>query len=60
MNGELEGLGPSRQTEQEQRLFLSTIVWQFQELVQAALNAHYSNHSSLEERKELRLITYVV
>jgi len=57
---ELEGLGPSRQTEQEQRLFLSTIARQFQELVQAALNAQYSNHSAFEEKEELRLITYVV
>lgn len=30
---ELEGLGPSRQTEQEQRLFLSTMPRQFQEWV---------------------------
>jgi Dynamin central region/Dynamin family len=59
-NRELQGLGPSRQTEQEQRLFLSTMARMFQELVQAARNAHYSNHSEFEEKKELRLITYVV
>jgi hypothetical protein len=55
---ELEGLGPSRQTEQEQRLFLSTMARQFQELVQVALNAHYSNYTAFEEKEELRLIIY--
>jgi len=56
---ELEGLGPARQTEQEQRLFLSTMAGQFQKLVHAALNAHYSSNDSFEESEELRLITYV-
>jgi dynamin family protein len=57
---ELEGLGPARQTDQEQRLFLSTLTNQFQDLVGAALNAHYHNHEAFEVQKELRLITYVV
>jgi dynamin family protein len=57
---ELESLGPARQTEQEQRLFLNTLTHQFQDLVGAALNARYHNHEAFEEQEELRLITYVV
>ena len=57
---ELEGLGPSRQIEKDQRLFLSTLARHFQGLVNAALNAHYSSHAIFEEREELRFITYVV
>lgn len=57
---ELEGLGPARQTEQEQRLFLSAMARNLQELVQAALEARYSNHRAFEEKHELRLITHVL
>lgn len=57
---ELQGLGPARQTEQEQRLFLSTIARHLQQLVQAALEARYSNHSEFEEKDELRLITRIL
>ena len=57
---ELEGLGPARQTERDQRLFLSTMARRFQELVGAALHAHYSIHPMFEEKEELKLITYVV
>jgi Dynamin central region/Dynamin family len=57
---ELDHLGPARQTEQEQRLFLSALGRQFQELVQAALNAHYYSHSAFESTSALRLITHVV
>jgi len=57
---ELEGLGPARQTERDQRLFLSTMARRFQKLVDAALHAHYSIHTMFEEKKELKLITYVV
>jgi hypothetical protein len=57
---QLDRLGPARQTEQEQRLFLSALGRQFQELVQAALNAHYYSHSAFENTGELRLITDVV
>lgn len=57
---ELDNLGPARQTEQEQRLYLSGLGRQFQELVQAALNAHYYSHSAFETSSELRLITRVV
>ena len=57
---ELEGLGPARQTEQEQRLFLSTMARHLQQLVQAALEAFYSNHSAFEEKHELRLITQIL
>ena len=57
---ELEGLGPARQTERDQRLFLSAMARRFQELVDAALHTHYSIHPTFEEKKELKLITYVV
>lgn len=57
---ELEGLGPARQTEQEQRLFLSAMARHLQQLVQAALEARYSNHSAFEEKQELRLITHIL
>lgn len=57
---ELEGLGPARQTEQEQRLFLSAMARHLQQLVQAALEARYSNHSAFEEKDELRLITHIL
>ncbi|OXV06108.1 hypothetical protein Egran_06125 [Elaphomyces granulatus] len=56
---ELESLGPARQTEQEQRLFLNTLTHQFQDLIGAALNARYHNHEAFEEQEELRLITYL-
>ncbi|EED17325.1 dynamin, putative [Talaromyces stipitatus ATCC 10500] len=55
---ELNHLGPACQTEQEQRLFLSALGRQFQELVQAALNAHYHSHSTFESTNELRLIMH--
>ena len=57
---QLDSLGPARQTEQEQRLFLSAMSRQFQELVQAALNAHYYSHSAFEDKEGLRLVTDVV
>lgn len=57
---ELEGLGPARQTEQEQRLFLSAMARHLQQLVQAAIEARYSNHSAFEENDELRLITHIL
>ena len=57
---ELEGLGPARQTEQEQRLFLSAMARHLQQLVQAALEARYFNHSAFEEKDELRLITHIL
>ncbi|KIW16615.1 hypothetical protein PV08_03803 [Exophiala spinifera] len=57
---ELEGLGPSRQTERDQRLFLSSLARSFQDTVHAAMNAYYSSQAIFEQREELRLITYVV
>lgn len=57
---QLDNLGPARQTEQEQRLYLSVLGRRFQELVHAALNAHYQSHSAFETMSELRLITRVV
>lgn len=57
---ELEGLGPALQTEQEQRLFLSTMARHLQQLVQSALEARYSNHSEFEEKHEIRLIMQIL
>jgi hypothetical protein len=56
---ELEGLGVSRQTEWERRLFLSGIARQFQDLTAAGLEAQYSGHRAFET-DHLRLITHIV
>ena len=57
-NGELHSLGPPRQDERQQRVFLSQIAGRFQECVRAALNADYNTNSIFDEG-ELRLITNV-
>ncbi|RYN63530.1 hypothetical protein AA0117_g12693 [Alternaria alternata] len=54
----MEDLGPARQTEKEQRLFLSSLARRFQELVEAALSARYSSHD-IFDKLEPRIITYV-
>ncbi|KAG9379918.1 Dynamin family protein [Pyrenophora tritici-repentis] len=54
----MKELGPARQTEKEQRLFLSSLARRFQELVEAALTARYSSHDIFDKVKP-RLITYV-
>ncbi|KAL6161915.1 hypothetical protein ACJQWK_11931 [Exserohilum turcicum] len=54
----LKQLGPARQTEREQRLFLSSLARRFQDLVEAALSARYSSHE-IFDKVEPRLITYV-
>lgn len=56
---ELDGLGPPRQDEREQRIFLNHIAGTFQERVRAALAADY-NADPVFGRDELRLITHVV
>ncbi|KAL2213154.1 hypothetical protein CC79DRAFT_1338803 [Sarocladium strictum] len=58
-NQELEGLGPTRQKPQEQRIYLSQIAGRFQETVRAALAADY-NANPIFEQEELRLITQVI
>lgn len=56
---ELDGLGPPRQDEREQRIFLSRIAGAFQERARAALAADY-NADAVFGKDELRLITHVV
>ena len=54
----MKQLGPARQTEKEQRLFLSSLARRFQDLVEADLSARYSSHE-IFDKVEPRLITYV-
>ena len=56
---ELQSLGPPRQDEREQRVFLSRIAEIFQDRVRAALSADY-NADPVFDKDELRLITHVV
>lgn len=56
---QLDSLGPPRQHEREQRVFLSRIAGNFQKLVREALDAHY-NADSVFKQDEFRLITHVV
>jgi hypothetical protein len=44
----------------EQRLFLSALSRQFQDLVQAALNVQYYSHGAFEENRALALVAHVV
>lgn len=57
---ELDGLGQARQTEQQQRLFLSAMSREFQRVLQGSLNAQYYSHKLFDEQQELKLITHVV
>ena len=57
---ERDGLGPSRTNEHEQRIFLSTMARQFQDLVRMGLEAEYSRDNTFESSTRLRLITEVV
>lgn len=56
---ELQSLGPPRQDEREQRIFLSRIAEIFQDRARAALAADY-NADPVFDNDELRLITHVV
>ncbi|OJZ88985.1 hypothetical protein ASPFODRAFT_78527 [Aspergillus luchuensis CBS 106.47] len=56
---DLVRLGPARQTEQEQRAFLSGIARQFQSLARAARDAHYTENEAFVE-SDLRLLTHIV
>ncbi|KAI3060403.1 hypothetical protein CBS147353_10316 [Aspergillus niger] len=56
---DLDRLGPARQTEQEQRAFLSGIARQFQILARAARDAHYTENEAFAE-SDLRLLTHIV
>ncbi|KAF5850463.1 hypothetical protein GGP41_002696 [Bipolaris sorokiniana] len=54
----MKQLGPARQTEREQRLFLSNLARRFQDLVEAASSARYFSHK-IFDKVEPRLIIYV-
>lgn len=56
---QLDSLGPPRQYEREQRIFLSQIAGNFQKRVREALDAHY-NADPVFKQDEFRLITHVV
>jgi hypothetical protein len=56
---ELQSLGPPRQDEREQRIFLSRIAELFQDRARAALAGDY-NADPVFNKDELRLITHVV
>lgn len=56
----LKGLGLPRETEQQQRMFLSSIAGEFQSLVTAARMAYYSQDNAFEEDPGLRLVTNIV
>ncbi|GLB04177.1 hypothetical protein AtubIFM57258_009893 [Aspergillus tubingensis] len=56
---DLVRLGPARQTEQEQRAFLSGVARQFQSLARAARDAHYTENEAFAE-SDLRLLTHIV
>ncbi|KAK2608430.1 hypothetical protein QQS21_002997 [Conoideocrella luteorostrata] len=56
---ELDSLGPPRQDERQQRIFLSHIAGSFQDLARAALAADYNADPAFDQ-DELRLITHVV
>ena len=56
---QLDSLGQSRQSEREQRLYLSDVARKFQEAVKAALNGWYSDEAVFE-KSTMRLITHIV
>ena len=57
---QLNGLGSPRETEQQQRIFLTSIAGKFQKLVTAARMGHYSQDDAFEEDPDLRLCTSIV
>ena len=57
---QLDDLGSPRETETQQRIFLSNIADKFQALVTAARFGHYSQDDAFEEDKDLRLATSIV
>ncbi|KAL8663077.1 MAG: hypothetical protein Q9168_008154 [Polycauliona sp. 1 TL-2023] len=57
---ELRDLGPTRQTPEQQRRYLSGIATKFQEITTFAVEAQYGRHQFLKENKTLRLATLIV
>ncbi|MBE3043810.1 dynamin family protein [Candidatus Bathyarchaeota archaeon] len=57
---QLDAMGSPRETENQQRIFLSSIAGKFQELVGAARLGHYSQNDAFEDDAELRLCTSIV
>ncbi|KAK8077199.1 hypothetical protein PG996_003369 [Apiospora saccharicola] len=56
---QLDSLGQSRQSEREQRLYLSDVARKFQDAVKAALNGWYSDEAVFE-KSTMRLVTHIV
>jgi hypothetical protein len=57
---ELSGMGPSRETPEQQRRYLLDIAVKFQEVTSHALEARYGRNTHLTENKSLRLATTIV
>ena len=57
---ELRELGPSRETQGQQRRFLLGIATKFQEITTYALEAQYGRHQFLKDDENLRLATVIV
>lgn len=57
---ELDNMSMPRETEEQQRLFLSSIAGRFQDLVTGARLGHYSQHNAFEDNADLRLCTNIV
>lgn len=56
----LDTMGSPRETEQQQRVYLSSIAAKFQNLVAAALTCQYSQDSAFDKDPNLRLSTTMV
>lgn len=57
---DLQGLGPSRKDEHEQRMFLSGIAQQFQDKVREGLEVQYASDDIFEGSSRFRLVTQIV
>ncbi len=57
---DLRGLGPSRETPEQQRRYLLNIATSFQEITKLSLDARYGSHQILKNDETLRLATLMV
>ncbi|KAK7977090.1 interferon-induced GTP-binding protein Mx1 [Apiospora saccharicola] len=55
--GKLEAMGPAREGDQAQRLFLTKLASTFQDVTMAALNGYYAGHKLFKTDPDLKLIT---
>ncbi|PKS07314.1 hypothetical protein jhhlp_005916 [Lomentospora prolificans] len=56
----LVALGLPRETDQQQRAYLSSIAGKFQDLVNSALTGHYARDDAFDKDSDLRLSTVIV